>query len=191
MKLVGITGSIGCGKTTLAKIVKELGYAVFDIDAWVRKIYHNKYFLSELENEFYGSVKNGVADKRYLRSVVFNNSDKLKLLENLIHPFLDVRIRNIITRYAKYNIICFLDAALLFEKGWNKYCDIIILADVDYEIQKSRVMRRDNITADDFDKINNIQIKNNDKKMLSDIIIDTGKPINLLKVELIKILEQM
>lgn len=189
MKLVGITGSIGCGKTTLAKIAKELGYAVFDIDAWVRRIYHDKCFLSKLENKFSGSVKNGVADKRYLRSIVFNDSDKLKLLEGLIHPFLDVKIRNIVTRYAKYNIVCFLDAALLFEKGWNKYCDIIILADVDYEIQKKRVMRRDNITADDFDKINNIQIKNDDKKLLSDIIIDTDKPINLLKVELIEILK--
>ena len=70
------------------------------------------------------------------------------------------------TKKAKYDCICFLDAALLFEKKWDKYCDFIILADVDYKIQKKRVMLRDNISEDDFDKINNIQLKNSDKKVL-------------------------
>ena len=81
MKLVGITGSIGCGKTTLAKIVKWLGYSVFDIDSWVRKIYHNKDFLSKLDNLFPNSVVKGVADKRYLRNIVFSDKNKLESLE--------------------------------------------------------------------------------------------------------------
>ncbi len=191
MKLVGITGSIGCGKTTLAKIVKDLGYSVFDIDSWVRKIYHNKDFLDKLNNLFFNSVVNGVADKRFLRKIVFSDKNKLEQLENLIYPFLNKKIRKTITKYAKKNCICFLDAALLFEKGWNKYCDVIILADVDYEIQKQRVMERDNISAEDFDKINNIQIKNSDKKLLCDIVIDTNKKINLLKVELIELIENI
>lgn len=191
MILVGITGSIGCGKTTLAKIVKKLGYAVFDIDSWVRKIYSNKAFLSVLNSHFPNSVVNGIADKRYLRNIVFNNNVKLKELENLIHPFLNKKIRKTVNKYAKDNCICFLDTALLFEKGWNKYCNIIILADVEYEIQKQRVMKRDGISAEDFDKINNIQMKNNDKKMLSDIIIDTNKGKNLLKVELIEIIKNI
>ena len=189
MKLVGITGSIGCGKTTLAKILKKLGYAVFDIDAWVRKIYHNKSFLSVLEKNFTGSVKNGVADKRYLRNIVFSDKNKLDLLESLIYPFLNHNIRKVVNRYACDDYVCFLDAALLFEKKWDKFCDVIILADVDYEIQKQRVMKRDGISEDDFDKINNIQLKNEDKKKLSDIVIDTNKSINLLKVELIEILK--
>ena len=140
---------------------------------------------------FPNSVKDGVADKRYLRNIVFDNKEKLKELENLIYPFLDKKIRKTVRLYAKKNCICFLDAALLFEKGWDKYCDVIILADVDYEIQKQRVMKRDNISAEDFDKINNIQIKNSDKKILSDIIIDTDKTINLLKIELIEIIENI
>ena len=135
MILIGITGSIGCGKTTLAKILKKLGYAVFDIDAWVRKIYFNKDFLIELGKSFPNSVKNGIADKKYLRNIVFNDKKKLKILENLIYPFLNKKIKNTVHKYAKKNCICFLDAALLFEKKWDKYCDIIILADVDYEIQ--------------------------------------------------------
>lgn len=82
-----------------------------------------------------------------------------------------------------------MDAALLFEKGWDKYCDVIVLADVDYEIQKKRVMQRDSISAEDFDKINNIQLKNEDKKILSDIIVNTDQPLNQLKLEMIAIIE--
>ena len=85
----------------------------------------------------------------------------------------------------------FLDAALLFEKGWNKYCNFIILADVDYEIQKSRVMKRDNISAEDFDIINNIQLKNEYKKVLSDIVIDTDAKLNVLKRNMIEIIEEL
>ena len=80
MILVGITGSIGCGKTTLAKIVKKLGYAVFDIDSWVRRIYFNEDFLFVLNELFPNSVVNGVADKRYLRNIVFSDINKLKSL---------------------------------------------------------------------------------------------------------------
>lgn len=189
MKLAAITGSIGCGKTTLARIVRELGYAVYDVDGWVRRIYNNKDFLAELEQVFAGSVKNGVADKRYLRQIVFSDKEKLKRLENLIFPFLDRKIKKLITKKAKFNGICFIDIALLFEKGWDKYCDVVILADVDYEIQKQRVMKRDNVSAEDFDRINNIQLKNDDKKVLSDIVIDTNQPLNLLKTEMIAVIK--
>ncbi len=191
MKLVAITGSIGCGKTTLANIVRGLGYAVYDVDAWVRKIYNNKSFLSELEKLFPESVKNGVADKRYLRNIVFSDKEKLKKLENIIYPILNAKIKNIINKKAKDNYVAFLDIALLFEKNWDKYCDIIILADVDYNIQKQRVMKRDNVSAEDFDKINNAQMSNSYKKYLSDIVIDTNKPFNILKVELINIIKDL
>ena len=81
--------------------------------------------------------------------------------------------------------------ALLFEMGWDKYCDFIIVADVDYEIQKQRVMKRDKVSADDFDKINNVQMDNKKKIELADIVINTNKPKNLLRSELIKIIERL
>jgi len=189
MRLIGITGSIGSGKTTLAKIVRDLGYAVYDVDAWVRRIYNNKKFLSELENKFSGSVKNGVADKRYLRKIVFNDSKKLAELESLVYPFLNKMIRRQKLKKAKENYIVFLDIALLFEKGWNKYCDFIILADVDYEIRKKRVMQRDNVSEDGFESIDNVQMSNEAKKELADVVINTDKSLNKLKVEMIKLLD--
>ncbi len=191
MKLVAITGSIGCGKTTLAKIAKDLGYAVFDVDAWVRRIYHKKDFLVQLNKLFNGCVKDGVADKKYLRQIVFNDKKNLTALENLIYPTLNKMIRQEIRKKAFKDEICFLDIALLFEKNWDKYCDFIILADVDYEIQKQRVMKRDNISEEGFEKINCQQMSNTEKKNLSDIVINTDKPLNLLKVEMINVIKAL
>ena len=191
MKLVAITGSIGCGKTTIAKIIKRLGYAVFDLDAWVRTLYYNKKFLEKLKINFSECVKNGDIDKRCLRNLVFSDSEKLKNLENLIYPFLNKKIKNKISSIAKKNYVFFIDAALLFEKGWDKYCDAIILADVDYDIQKQRVMKRDNISEKDFEKINNLQINNNDKKKFADFVVDTNKSANMLKRELILIIKEL
>lgn len=189
MIVAAITGSIGCGKTTLAKLARELGYTVFDIDAWVRRLYFDKLFLQTLNKNFYGIVNNGEADKRALRNIVFADNKKLKLLESLIHPFLRQKLKQVIRRNAFCDDVFFIDVALLFEMGWDKYCDIIIVADVDPEVQKKRVMVRDKVSAEDFERINNVQINNEHKKMLADIVIDTDKPKNLLKVELINIIK--
>lgn len=189
MIVVGITGSIGCGKTTLANIVRNLGYLVFDADGWVRRIYNNKIFLKELDNNFKGIVYNGVADKRKLRNIVFNNDEKLKKLETLVHPYLKKEFKRIIRINTNKKGLLFVDAALLFEMKWDKYCDFIIVADVDAQIQKKRVIERDNITEDDFYKINKKQMKNSDKIKKADIVINTDKSLNLLKLEMIYVIK--
>lgn len=191
MYLIGITGSIGSGKTTLANIARELGYVVYDVDEWVRFIYKDGDFLELLEKNFTGSVKNGVADKRYLREIVFNDKKKLAKLEGLIYPTLNAKIRKLITKGAKNNFIVFLDIALLFEKKWDKYCDFIILADADYELRKKRVMLRDKVSAQNFASIDNVQMSNDEKKDKVDIVINTDKPISVLKAEMINLLNSI
>ena len=184
MKIIGITGSIGCGKTTLAGLVKKLGYSVYDVDGWVRRLYYKKDFIAVIEKNFPQVVKDGKVDKRALRNIVFTHNDQLKKLEALIHPFLKQTLKQLVRKNHYYNDLYFIDAALLYEMGWNKYCDCVIVADVDYEIQKQRVINRDHISAEDFDKINNVQMKNSDKILLADVVINTDKPKNLLLVEL-------
>lgn len=189
MKLVAITGSIGCGKTTIAKIVGKLGYTVFDVDGWVRRLYFKKDFIKVIQEHFPAVAENGQVNKRALRNIVFSYNRQLKVLEGLIHPFLRETLKDVIRKNACRNDIFFIDVALLFEMGWDKYCDFILVADVDYEIQKQRVMNRDKVTAEDFDKINNVQLSNSYKINLADVVVNTDKPKNLLKVEMINIIQ--
>ena len=191
MKLAAITGSIGCGKTTLSKIVRRLGYVVYDIDGWVRRLYYQKDFIKVIAAHFPEVMEGEKVNKRKLRNLVFGDNARLKVLESLIHPFFKQTLMNVRRRNARRADLFFMDVALLFEMGWDKYCDYIVVADVDYETQKMRVMRRDNISAADFDKINRIQMDNAAKKVLADVIINTDKPINLLKVELLAMIEEI
>ena len=191
MKLVAITGSIGCGKTTISDILRSLGYLVYDIDKWVRYLYYRADFLAVIRKKFPEVFVGNVFDKKKLRELVFDNPAKLRELEALIHPFLTQKMRRIIRKRVNKGIV-FIDVALLFELKWDKFCYSVVLADTDYETQKQRVMRRDNISADDFDKINKQQMPREVKKMKADIIIDTGVGKNKLRrnvVELVKVLE--
>lgn len=174
MILTAITGSIGCGKTTISDILREQGFLVYDIDKWVKLLYYKKDFLNVIRKNFpevFDEQKR--FNKRALRNLVFNNPDKLKQLESLIHPFLTKRIRQIIRKNKNEGLV-FVDVALLFEMGWDKFFDHIITADVAYEEQKCRVMKRDNISEADFEKINNLQLPQKDKIQKSDFVINTG-----------------
>lgn len=191
MKIVGITGSIGCGKTTIADLFRNCGFAVYDVDGWVRRLYYKKDFISVIAKNFPMVIDNNKVDKKKLRNIVFNDNIQLKKLEALIHPFLKKTLKHLIRRNHFCNDLFFIDAALLFEMGWNKFCDYIIVANVDYEVQKQRVMCRDNISAEDFEKINSIQMKNSDKILLSDFVVDTNKSKNILLVDLLSIIDGM
>lgn len=86
---------------------------------------------------------------------------------------------------------CFFDVALLYELGWDKFFDYVVLADVDYETQRLRVMARDKISAEDFDKINKLQMSRDEKILRSDFIIDTGVDINKLRKSVVNLLGEL
>ena len=189
MRLIAITGSIGCGKTTIAKEFRKLGYTVFDVDGWVRRLYFKRDFIDTIVKNFPETLDNGVFNKRKLRHLVFDDNRQLKKLENLIHPFLKEQLKYVIRKNAFKNDLFFLDVALLFEMNWDKYCDLVIVANVDAEIQKQRVMKRDNVSAEHFDKINNIQISQTEKISLADVVVETDVPLNLLRYQLLNVIE--
>lgn len=192
MKIIAITGSIGCGKSFLANIIRSLGYVIYDADKWVKYLYYRQAFLKVIKQNFPEVFDaNGTFNKRKLRNLVFNNNQELKRLEKLVHPFLKQKLLNVIRKNSQTNRVFFFDAALLFEMKWNIYCQSVILADVDKNIQKQRVMIRDNISAADFEKIVSVQIDNEQKKQFVNAVINTDKTENLLKIELIKIIEEL
>lgn len=190
MKIVAITGSIGCGKTFLAEIIRSLGYVVYDVDKWVKYLYYKKDFLRVIKINFPAAFdETGSFNKRKLRNLVFNDNAALKQLEGIIHPFLKNKLLSIINKQAKNDFTVFIDIALLYEMHWDKYCHKVILADIDKETQKNRVMLRDNIKEDDFDKIIAVQMDNEIKKRYCDVVITTDKTSNVLRAELIKTIE--
>lgn len=192
MKIIAITGSIGCGKTFLANIIRSLGYVVYDADKWVKYLYYRPAFLNVIKQSFPKVFDNdGSFNKRKLRNLVFNNTNELKRLEKIVHPFLKQKLLNIIHKNAEKDCVLFFDAALLIEMKWNIYCQAVILADVDKNVQKQRVMARDNVSAEDFEKIVSVQMDNEQKKKFADVVINTDKSEALLKVELINIIEEL
>ena len=191
MILTAITGSIGCGKTTISCILREQGFLVYDMDKWVKLLYYKKDFLQTIKKYFPEVFDlQGDFNKRALRNLVFNNSDRLKVLENLIHPFLTDKLRKIIRRNKNEGLV-FVDVALLYEMGWDKYFDYVIVADVDYEEQKKRVMKRDCISAEDFEKINKVQLSQLEKKRKADFIIDTGGTNGQLVRNVLNVIEEL
>ncbi len=189
MIFVAITGSIGCGKTTVCNLLKKLGYQVFNADKWVKYLYYKKEFLDVILQKFPETFVNGEFDKRLLRSFVFENPDQLKILEGLIHPFLKKKLKKLIRKYRnETDGIVFFEAPLLFELKWEKFFDYVVVADVDYNIQKERVMMRDNISEEEFVKINALQMSRCDKICRADIVIDTGVDLNTLRKNIVQIL---
>ena len=191
MKIVGITGAIGCGKTTLANKIKKLGYEVFDADKEVGKIYQNEDFLNQLKGAFPRVFNNNCFDKKLLRKIVFSNQKELLKLEEIIEPFLQSLFMAEIKKAEQKKGILFIDAVLLFEKGWNRYCEKVICVTVDHEIQKQRVMCRDHISEEDFYKIYHLQMNNDLKCQMSDIVVDTNCSLQELEnkaKELVRIL---
>ncbi|MBR1825837.1 MAG: dephospho-CoA kinase [Alphaproteobacteria bacterium] len=191
MKIIGITGSIGCGKTYLANIIKKMGYSVYNPDKWVRGLYKNKQFLDVIKQNFPTTFENGVFNKRSLRNLVFGDNNELHKLENIIHPFLKRKIKYYIHKFSRKSEFIFFDAALLFEKNWDIYCDYIIVADIDEETQKQRVIKRDNITETDFYKIMKVQIPQSEKRKYADYIINTGQSENINKIQIIRIMDEI
>lgn len=191
MKIIAITGSIGCGKTYIANLIKSLGYTVFDADKEVANFYKNSEFIKLIKTYFSDCFENELLNKRKLRDLVFNDNHKLKKLESIIHPLLKQKLKQKIRKSVNKSNFIFIDAALIFEMNWDIYCDYIILADVDRKIQKQRVMKRDKISADDFEKIVAKQIDNNIKKEKSDLIINTENSDGKIKVLIIKFLNEI
>lgn len=169
------------GKSTIAKAFKDLGAMVWDADSAVHEIYqYDKGLIDKLANEF-GDIlgENGNIDRKKLANIVLNDDEKLKRLENFIHPLVRNHRENFIAEAKKQNeTIVILDIPLLFETNSQTEFDKIILVNCSPETQKKRVLSRPNMTIEKFQAILSNQIENKDKISMSDFVIDTDKQLD-------------
>ena len=185
MLLVGVTGSIGMGKSTVAQMFKEHGYGVYNADDTVHYIYENdKEVIEKVERQFPGSTKDGAVNRLALRDILNKDPDKFRDLEQIVHP---------VTR--KYQIIyikklieegkmgCVLDIPLLFETGGEKYVDVSVVVTASEATQQSRVVLERKVPLEIFNAIKDQQMPDRDKLKKADYIISTDNNIEDTKSE--------
>lgn len=175
MIILGLTGSIGMGKSATAEMFRAEGVPVYDADAAVHEIYDTDGAAVEPVGEaFPGVVKDGKVDRAELRKRVLNDVDALKKLESIVHPLVahtQQKARD--EAHAEDAHILVLDIPLLFETGGDKRVDFTVIVTAPYEIQRSRVLARPGMTEEHFEAILAKQMPDAEKRARADFIINT------------------
>ena len=185
MLLVGITGSIGMGKSTVAQMFKEHGYGVYNADDTVHYIYEkDDEVITKVESKFPGSTKDGVVNRIALRDILNKDPQKFRDLEQIVHPV----TRNYQIMYIKKLIEegkmgCVLDIPLLFETGGEKYVDVSVVVTASEETQRSRVVSERKVPLEIFNAIKGQQMPDREKLKKADYIISTDNEIEKTKSE--------
>ena len=170
-KIIGITGSIGMGKSTISYMLAKLGIPVFDSDKQVSKVLeNNRKIITKIGLKWPHAViindREISVNRKVLGDIIFSNlSDKI-FLERLIHPIINQERDLFIQQNINHSLIA-LDVPLLFETKLHKICDFIFLANAKSDIQMSRVLKRKNMTHEKFDLIKKNQLSNEERKKLS------------------------
>ena len=176
MVIVGLTGSIGMGKSTAAKMLREMGVPVYDADAAVHTLQApGGAALPGLEAAFPGVVKAGVLDRQALGARVFGNKEALRRLEAIVHPLVHRLQRAFLRRAALAGEkLVVLDIPLLFEGMGERRVDATLVVSAPAFLQRRRVMARPGMTAEKFEGILRQQVPDSLKRRKASIVIPTG-----------------
>lgn len=188
MRNIGMTGGIGCGKSKVAEIFESLGFYTIDSDITSRKVMeingpaYNQ-IVSYFGKDILDENKNIIRKK--LGSIVFNNKEKLKVLENIVHPAIyEYERKKRAAIYGKDSkAVVITHAALMIESGSYKNYDAVIIVTCNKDVQINRVMQRDNISISDAEKIISCQMNQSERLKYADFIIDNSSNIDDLKKE--------
>lgn len=175
MLRIGLTGSIGTGKSTTAKMFAERGIPIFNADAAVHGLYQGA-AAPLIEKAFPGTTKNGVVDRNALSERILDDANALKVLEAIVHPL----VREAQDSFANESKIAGDDIAvyeipLLFETDSPERFDAIVVTTVDPDIQKGRVLERPGMTGEKLKAILKRQLPDHEKRKRADFIVDTSE----------------
>jgi len=179
MKIIGLTGSIGSGKSTVAGFFRELGARLIDADMVARKVVEpGKPALKKLTDAFGSKILNtdGTLNRKIVADIVFNSDEKRELLNSIIHPAIFDETNRSIDDFKKDNAdIVIIEAALLLEKkGLIKLIDKLIVVSIDEETQKKRLIGRGDLTHEQINARIKSQLSNSEKIKHADYIIDNN-----------------
>lgn len=187
-KVIGLTGGIGSGKSTIANFFKEFGVPVYIADDQAKKIMQTDEIVRAIKTTFGAELfENHVLNRAKLAEIVFKDAEKLAQLNSIVHPAVKKDFDLWLTQNNNYQFVIY-EAAILFESGRYKDCDIIITVTAPEEVRINRVLKRDNTTREHV--LSRIKMQWNDEKRISrsNFIINN---INLkeAKEEVVKILK--
>lgn len=175
--IIGLTGSIGMGKSAVATMFADEGVPVFDADAAVHDLQKaGGALVPFIESAFPGTTGPDGVDRKALGAAVFGDRDRLAVLESIIHPAVAEQRKRFLASHQSADLLLF-DIPLLFEKGGQAGVDIVVVVSAPAPVQRARVLARANMTADKFEHILALQMNDADKRARADYVIDTGKDL--------------
>ena len=181
-KIIGITGGIGSGKSTVSKFIEELGFPVYDSDFWAKELVNIDENLKSRIIELLGEEsydENGKYNRKFVAEKVFENQELLLKLNQIIHPAVKIHFENWVN--AQNAEFVFKETALLFELKLNESCYQSILVTADENIRIKRVMNRDGRTYREVKEIIDKQMPEVDKVKLADFVIQNNTDLESLK----------
>ena len=190
--VIGLTGGIGTGKSTVARRLVEKGYRVIDADMISRSIIEKDEVIKEiLEKIDKDLFENGKINRKKLAQIVFKDEKKLDVLNSIMHPLIIREMKNEIEKQRKIYDIVIVDMPLIFEMKIEKEFDVILLVYASKQVQIKRIVQRDGRTEEEAESIINSQIDLEFKRKRSDYILENNGTLEHLYAKTDKILKEI
>src|SRR5882757_8492340 len=190
MIILGLTGTMGMGKSTTAKLFQEAGVPVYDADAAVHKIYEGEAALA-IEAAFPGTTADGKVDRNKLSAKVVHDPAAMRRLEQIVHPMLGASRQKFLHEAEQSGApVAVVDVPLLFETGGEKRVDAVVVVTTTPEIQRQRILSRDNMTREKLDAILARQLPDTEKRKRADFVVDTSHGPDPVRARIRDILDQ-
>lgn len=190
MIILGLTGSIGMGKSTTAKLFAEAGVPVYDADAAVHRLYEGE-AAAAIEAAFPGTTVQGKVDRARLSSRVVHDPAAMKRLEGIVHPMLGASRQRFLDEAERSGApVAVVDVPLLYETGGEKRVDAVVVVTTTPEIQRERILGRENMSNEKLDAILARQLPDSEKRARADFIVDTSHGIDPVRARIRDILDQ-
>jgi dephospho-CoA kinase len=190
MRVLGLTGSIGMGKSTTAKLFAEAGVPVYDADATVHMIYEGE-AAPAIEAAFPGTTADGKVDRTKLSAQVVHDAAAMKRLEQVVHPMLRAYHQKFLEDAEHSGApVAVVDVPLLFETGGEKRVDAVVVVTTDPDTQRQRILARDNMTDEKLDAILARQMPDSEKRKRADFLVDTSHGLDPVRVRIREILDE-
>ena len=188
MIILGLTGSIGMGKSTTAKLFVEAGVPVYDADATVHRLYEGE-AAPAIEAAFPGTTVGGKVDRTRLSAQVVHDPAAIRRLEQIVHPMLGASRQKFLEDAEQSGApVAVVDVPLLFETGGEKRVDAVVVVTTTPEIQRERILARDNMTAEKLDAILVRQMPDAEKRKRADFVVDTSHGLDPVRTRIRDIL---